>query len=1001
MTARKPPPPSTGADASAAETLPQSALPFPVVGIGASAGGLAAFEAFFSGMPLDVEPEMAFVLVQHLAPDHKSMLSEIIQRCTRMQVAEVEDGMIVQKNRVYIIPPNSDMSFSNGRLQLQLPMASRGLRLPIDHFFRSLAHDQRERAIGIVLSGTGSDGSLGVRAIKGEGGMVMAQRPDSTEHNGMLLAAIASCLVDYELLPAEMPARLTAYVNRLYDRSPRAESLESETAEEGLREIFILLRDQSGHDFSQYKGGTILRRIERRMAVHQLKTMDSYVHFLRQTPAEVHALFRDLLIGVTSFFRDAEAFRALEEQVIPALFVGKAPGSVIRVWSTGCSTGEEAYSVAMLLQERLETLRQGFKVQVFATDIDGHATATARAGEYPASSVADLSPERRSRFFTPEQGGAVYRVHKSLRDLLVFSEHDLIKDPPFSKLDLICCRNLLIYMGGELQKKVIPLFHYALASSGWLFLGSSETIGDFTDLFSIRDRKYKQYQRKDSLHSARRLPVTSPVAPAATTGFTPWPLAKRTRQGAPPLRELTEQTLLKLVAPAAVLVNEGGDILYLHGRTGLYLEPSPGEAGVNNILKMAREGLRQKLTTALRDVKATLTAVHERSLRVRTNGDFTKVDVSVYPVQPTGETARSVSLYLVVLRQAEKVDRASPRKASGGVVADKPSATADADESHVMALLIELQSKEEYLQAANEELETSNEELRSASEEMQSVNEELQATNEELETSKEETQSVNEELTTVNAELQTKVAELSLSNNDMNNLLAGTGVGTVFVDHQLRILRVTPAAAEILNLIRGDIGRPIGHVVSNLVGYYRLMADTRAVLASLVPKEIEVQTTAGTWFSMRIRPYRTLENVIQGAVIFFIDVTEQKLARDTLREAEDLRRFAVVVRDSGDAIVLQDLAGRILAWNPTATRLYGWTEAEALTMNIQEVLPEDRRDEELAVVRRLVKTDVLAPYRGQRLAKNGAVVDVWLTATALVDANGKPYAIATTERLGG
>jgi two-component system CheB/CheR fusion protein len=952
-------------------------------------------------MPLDIEPDMAFVLVQHLAPDHKSLLSEIIQRCTPMQVSEVEDGMVVQKNRVYIIPPNCDMTFAGGRLQLHEPTAARGLRLPIDHFFGSLAQDQRERAIGIVLSGTGSDGALGVRTIKGEGGMVMVQRPDSSEHNGMLLAAVATCLVDYELLPAEMPARLTDHVNRLYNRPPTAEPAGSSTAEDRLREIFILLRDQSGHDFSQYKGGTILRRVERRMAVHQLKTMETYVEFLRQTPAEVHALFRDLLIGVTSFFRDPEAFRALEEQVLPTLFAGKAPGSVVRVWSTGCSTGEEAYSVAILLQERLETLRHGFKLQVFATDIDGHAIATARAGEYPASSVADLSPERRSRFFTPEQGGAVYRVHKSLRDLLVFSEHDLIKDPPFSKLDLICCRNLLIYMGNELQRKVIPLFHYALSSGGWLFLGSSETIGDFTDLFSVRDRKHKQYQRKDSLQSARRLPVTSPLSPATPTGLTPWPLAKRTKHGMPPLRELTEQTLLKLVAPAAVLVNDGGDILYLHGRTGLYLEPSPGEAGVNNILKMAREGLRQKLTTALRDVKATATPVHERSLRVRTNGDFTKVDVSVYPVQSTGESVRSVSLYLVVMRQAEKVDRDSTRKASADAAADKAHATADADESHVMALLSELQSKEEYLQATNEELETSNEELRSASEEMQSVNEELQATNEELETSKEETQSVNEELTTVNAELQVKVAELSLANNDMNNLLAGTGVGTVFVDHQLRILRFTPAAADILNLIRGDIGRPIGHVVSNLVGYYRLMPDTRAVLASLVPKEIEVQTTAGTWFSMRIRPYRTLENVIQGAVVFFVDITEQKLARDTLRVSEELRRFAVVVRDSGDAIVLQDLVGRILAWNPAAARMYGWTETEALGMNIQQVLPEGRRDEELAVVRRLVNTDVLAPYRAQRLAKNGAVIAVWLTATTLVDASGKPYAIATTERPAG
>ena len=448
------------------------------MGIGASAGGLAAFEAFFSGMPADSDPGMAFVLVQHLAPDHKSILTDLIRRYTRMQVFEVEDGMEVQPNCAYIIPPGRDMAFLNGTLQLLEPAAPRGQRLPIDFFFRSLAHDQRERAIGVVLSGTGSDGTLGVRAIKGEGGMVMAQNPESTEYDGMPRSAIATGLVDYELPPAEMPAQLIAYVTHAFGKPPRP-AHPAPKSENALKKIFVLLRAQTGHDFSQYKPSTSQRRIERRMAVHQIESMDGYVKFIQQTPEEVDALFRDMLIGVTSFFRDPEAFKALEEQIIPKLFAGKRADATIRIWVPGCSTGEEAYSLAILLAEHQEALKQSFKVQVFATDIDSHAIAAARAGIYPASIAADLTPERLARFFSPEPGDSAFRIHKGIRDMLVFSEQNVIKDPPFSKLDLISCRNLLIYLGGDLQKKLIPLFHYALNPGGFLFLGTSETVGEF------------------------------------------------------------------------------------------------------------------------------------------------------------------------------------------------------------------------------------------------------------------------------------------------------------------------------------------------------------------------------------------------------------------------------------------------------------------------------------------------------------------------------------------
>jgi len=866
--------------------LPEKA--YPIVGIGASAGGLAAFEAFFSGMPADTDTGMAFVLVQHLAPDHKSILTDLVRRYTRMQVFEVEDGMAVQPNCAYIIPPNRDMAFLNGTLQLMEPSAPRGQRLPIDFFFRSLAQDQHERAICIVLSGTGSDGTQGVRAIKAEGGMVMAQNPGSTEYDGMPRSAIATGLVDYELPPAEMPAQLIAYVIHAFGKPPHPGTAPVSHVENATKKIFVLLRTQTGHDFSQYKLSTVRRRFERRMAVHQIDTIERYVKFLQQTPAEVDALFRDLLIGVTNFFRDPEAFKSLEEKVIPKLFADKPSGAMIRVWSPGCSTGEEAYSIAILLQERLEALKQSFKVQVFATDIDSQAIVTARAGLYPASIAADISAERLARFFSPEPDGSAYRIHKGIRDMLVFSDQDMIKDPPFSKLDLISCRNLLIYMSGDLQKKLFPLFHYALNPGGFLFLGSSETVGEFVDLFAALDRKYKLYQRREDIHTTERAALGRVLTPVtAQVECVPRGAVRTAFPARLPLREITEEALLQQVAPAAALVNAQGDILYLHGRTGLYLEPAPGEVGVNNILKMAREGLLRELATALHKAVGTGEIVRQSGLRVKTNGDFTTVNLTIRLVAGRPPGTPETPLYLVILEEASSYDGDPVQKAAAvDAVAGAGEGASDLD-ARVAALKQELRAKEEYLQTANEELETSNEELKSSNEEMQSVNEELQSTNEELETSKEELQSVNEELATVNAELQTKVADLSRANNDMNNLLAGTGIATVFVDHQLRILRFTPAATQIINLILSDVGRPVGHIVSNLVGYDRIVADTQAVLDNLIPKEVQVQTQAGAWYTMRIQPYRTLDNVIEGAVITFVDITEMKKSQDELSKALD------------------------------------------------------------------------------------------------------------------
>ena len=1007
MTRKKTPAPETAELTAREADSPQKVTPrFPIVGIGASAGGLAAFEAFFSGMPTDKDPDMAFVLVQHLAPDHKSILTDLVRRYTRMQVFEATDGVVVQPNCAYIIPPGRDMAFLNGTLQLLEPSAPRGQRLPIDFFFRSLAQDQRERAICIVLSGTGSDGTLGVRAVKGEGGMAMAQNPESTEYDGMPRSAIATGLVDYVLPAAEMPGHLMGYVSHAFGKGVRMQAPHLQKTEDALKKVFVLLRAQTGHDFSQYKHNTVKRRVERRMAVHQIADLGGYVHFLQQTPAEVEALFRDLLIGVTNFFRDTEAFTELESKIIPRLLADKPPGTAVRVWICGCSTGEEAYSIAMLLQEQMDRLKRNYLLQIFATDIDNRAIEQARSGLYPASIAADVSPERLTRFFSPEADGSAYRINKTIRDMMVFSVQDVIKDPPFSKLDFISCRNLLIYLNSDLQKRLIPLFHYALNPGGTLFLGTSETVGEFLHLFSVLDRQAKLYQRKECLPTTLRPPLgrfSLPVTDAGTEYRRPGMAAGGSKSS---LRETTERVLLERYAPVSILVSERGEMLYIHGNTGRYLQMVSGEPHMN-ILKMAREGLKRDLTTSLHQAVKEKTTVERFGLRVKTNGSFCAVNLIVLPVPPSSESPAELILYLVILEEIRARELVVPA-VHGSVPPPEDVSESAADHARfdglasgalITALKRELRAKEEYLESANEELETSNEELKSSNEEMQSVNEELQSTNEELETSKEELQSVNEELATVNAELQAKVLDLSRANNDMNNLLAGTGVGTVFVDFQLLIQRFTPSVTQVINLILSDVGRPVGHIVSNLVGYDTLVEDIRSVLDTLIPKEVEVQTKDGTWFLLRIRPYRTLENVIEGAVITFFDISDIKRTREALQKANDMLRLAaVVVHDANDAVILQDMEGKILVWNPAAQKRYGWSESEALQMNIRELIPETLRDEALERVQQMSLAEVVAPYRTQRITKNGSVVDVWMTATALLNDAGQVYAIATTER---
>jgi len=911
---------------------------FPIVGIGASAGGLAAFEAFFTHLPSDTDIGMALVLIQHLDPEHKSILSELIRRFTRLPVFEVEDGMVVQRNAIYVIPANKDLALFHGRLHLMDPIILKGIHLPIDHFFRSLAQEKGERAIGIVLSGAGSDGALGVRAIKEVGGMVMAQAPATAEFASMPDSAIATGLVDYVLPPEEMPAQLSAYVRHAFVRLlPEAVSPPDKVSE-ALQKIFLLLRTHTRHDFSDYKQNTILRRIERRMAIHQFDSLTAYVRYLQQTPQELTVLFHELLIGVTRFFRDPEAFAAVKTEVIPHLFEGKSVGETVRIWVPGCSTGEEAYSLAMMLHAYMVTQHIETKVQIFATDIDQTAIETARSGVYPANIVADVPAEYLTHYFYQKEHS--YLVKKNIRDMVVFAEQDIILDPPFSHMDFISCRNLLIYLNADLQKKLLPLFHYALNPNRFLFLGSSETIGEFTDLFATVNRKWKIYQRKAAVIPYRMLPgFHAPLAGTYPTHGTPRREAKADEQFS--LRNIIEQNLLAQHTPPAVLINEAEEVLYVHGSTGQFLEPASGEANLN-ILRMARSGLRLELATAVRKAITLKETVRNEGLQLQVNNRMHTVNLQVGPVT----FPPAPGLFLVVFEDVPNVACPPAKTPAKTPVTDKDRRIADLER--------EVRAKEEYLQTHIEELTTANEEL-------QSANEELQSTNEEMDTSREELQSVNEELTTVNTELQKKIEELTQAYDDMNNLLAGTEVGTVFVDNELRIQRFTPAATAIVNLIPTDIGRPIAHLATNLVHYDSLMQDARRVFETLVPREIEVQTTDGRWYLMRILPYRTQENVINGVVITFVNITTQRAAQEelqTLQLAEQAHAFAEsIVETVREPLLVLDADLRVISVNDAFTTTFAVSKDEtigkplyalgngqwdipALRTLLEEVLPE-------------------------------------------------------------
>lgn len=688
-------PTSSQKDASGPETK----VIFPIVGIGASAGGLEAFEKFFTNLPPDTG--MAFVLVQHLDPTHKSILSELIKRYTRMKVVEVEDGMLVEPNSVFVIPPNRYMGILHGKLHLLEPTALPGHRTPIDYFFRTLAEDQKENAICIVLSGTGTEGTLGLRTVKGEGGMGMVQDPGSAKYDGMPRNAISTGLADY-ILPAEqLPEHLIEYARHAIIRVPGKPTEVTSREADHLGKIFMIVRSQTGHDFSDYKQNTVLRRIERRMAVNRITELSRYVRYVQDQPGEAHNLFKDLLIGVTNFFRDKEAFAALREKVIPNLFANRNTDLPIRIWVPGCATGEEAYTIAILCRDFLHDLKNGFHVQIFATDLNNEAIETARLGNYPESISTDVPAEFLERYFTKE--GGLYRVKKEIRDMSVFALQNVITDPPFSRIDLVSCRNLLIYLGAELQKKVLPLFHYALNRHGFLFLGSSESIGEFKDLFSVLDRKWRLYTRSDNalgretvLHhygptvTDRR--ITAPTIEYPTT-------INRTR-----LREVVERIIVQDYGPVGALINEKGEVLYIHGRTGKYLEPACGDFTAKySILEMARHGLKIELARSIR--KAVTRQTEIRSERLRVKGDRGELLLNLL-VKPISEPASMKGQLLVLFEDV-------PAEGGNETEAEPTVSTEGEEHPRIRQLEHELLSTREYLQSTVEELETSNEELSS------------------------------------------------------------------------------------------------------------------------------------------------------------------------------------------------------------------------------------------------------------------------------------------------
>lgn len=961
---------SRAATAVARRRAQQDAADFPIVAIGASAGGLEAFKKFFARMP--ASSGMAFVLIPHLDPKHKSLMAELVRKHTTMPVLEAAQRMAIRPNHVYVIPPNKYLAIRHRRLALSRPPASHGAYTAIDFALRSLAEDQRENAIGIVMSGTGSHGAAGLREIKVAGGMVVVQDPDTAQYDQMPRAVLATgMVVDHVLAPENMPDALLAYARRALRTKPG----ESEVADAGTLErlsvILTLLHVRTNYDFRHYRKNMILRRIQRRMALSGTDNLQKYMERLHQDANELMSLRRDLSIRVTAFFREPEAFNVLAARVVPNLLLRARAEAPLRIWVPACSTGEEAYSIAVLFMEKFRDDRKEAHIQIFASDIDEESLKIARCGVYPDTIASAVSPKRLQSFFV-RTDLRHYQVIKPLRDIVIFASQNLISDAPFSKLDLISCRNALIYLEPAIQAKVISLLHFALKEGGYLLLGPTESIGPATDLFEPISKKHRLYRR---IGPVRRDLLSMPIAASGRRRL----LVERPEPIRQPLagdKELMEKLLLDEFSPAAVLVTHKYEILSVHGQVVNYLDIPPGKL-TRNLMAMARETLRAPIRKACHKAVREGRTVHDMNARVRRNGRYLPCRISVRPVT---KTAEADGLLLIVFN-----DRDPTLSPAARVGAARSSASRAMRE-----LEGELRATREDLQRTIAELERSIDDLKTSNEEVLSMNEELQSANEELESSKEELHSLNEELSVVNNQLEEKVIDLDAANDDLSTFMTASDLAVVFLDPELRIRRFTAPAARLLNLLAGDVGRPLLQLASTFTDD-GLVEDARHVITTVTPIEREVRSGENRWYLRRILPYRTAKRPL-GVAVTFIDVTQRMEAQ------AQSRRFAAVLRDSSDAITVVDLDGRITAWNRGAEILYGYTEAEALKLKIADLATEESREQALDLIERTARGEVLPAFETLRRASDGRVIDVWTTVTLLRDASGKPESLAMNER---
>jgi len=899
-----------------AEFQAEASRPAYVVGIGASAGGFEALERFFNAMPADTG--MALVIVQHLSPDHKSLMVELLSRHTKMVVHQAEEGMSLRPDNVYLIPPKKVMTVHQGRLHLA-DKADRPLpSFPIDIFFNSLAEDNAERAICIILSGTGSDGSRGLRAIKEEGGVIMVQDPSSSKFDGMPRNAIGTGLADYILPPEQMPGELLKYARHPFARGER-EAKAKEPGEEGkLSRIYTLLKSHSGVDFTFYKQSTVLRRIERRLSINQLESLDDYVKYLYANPDETSILYKDLLIGVTRFFRDPEAFELIKRKALPEIFKSR-PGP-IRAWVCGCSTGEEAYTMAMLFREYMDETGDFRDVKIFATDIDKDALEFASNGMYPENIVADLTQERFRNYFI--KSGDKYRVVKAIREMVIFALQNIIKDPPFNKIDLLSCRNMLIYLQPVLQQKVMSFFNFALNEGGFMLLGSSETVGSFTNLFSPFDTKWKLYRCR-----GKHLPLPAEGF-SITTVRKKSPLKMLGRAGASGVESPFERAisgileeLMDRYVPPTLIINQDYEVMHIRGDVSRFVGLRTGKTSLN-VSSLVRKDLAIALETginkALRDNKPTI----YKDIHLKDGSEGFRIDLFILPYHDD--------------RSGEKLAAAVFKEVQEECVSTRPGEPFDLDvkaRQRIGDLENELQYTRENLQATIEEVETTNEELQATNEELLSANEELQSTNEEL-------QSVNEELITVNAEYQSKISELTDLNNDMNNLLSSTNIGVIFLDRDLCVRKFTPAIREEINLMDFDIGRPIAHISLN-IKYEHLVDDAKQVLSHLAPLQREVVANTGSVLLMRMLPYVTVDNVVKGVVITFVDVTEIK------KTEARVRKLSKAVEVSPSMVALTDAKGRVEYVNRSFVQQTGYSSDEIAGQNLSVLGSGDMSEAEI------------------------------------------------------